>query len=134
MSNRKDGTDFERELCQILREYGFWSHNFAQSRDGQPADIIAVRNGKAYLIDAKVCKNDTFALSRIEENQRWSMDYFRDCGNEEGWFALKTSEGIYMIPLSYMKTFEAHGFGSIGIDLIQTYGREVESWSKFIAV
>ena len=133
MSNRKDGTDFEKELCEILREYGFWTHNFAQSRDGQPSDIIAAREGKAYLIDAKVCKNDTFPLSRIEENQKLAMDYYRDCGNPEGWFALKTSEGIYMIPISYFKSLAAFNVNVLPLSMIQRFGREVEHWAKHIA-
>ena len=58
MSNKKLGNSFESELCEILSMYGFWCHNLAQNSAGQPADVIAVRNGKAYLIDCKVCSTD----------------------------------------------------------------------------
>ena len=53
-SNRKTGTTFESELCEILSQNGFWAHNLAQNSAGQPADVIAVRNKTAYLIDCKV--------------------------------------------------------------------------------
>ena len=50
MSNKKIGNDFEKELCEVLAEYGFWVHNFTQNQDGQPADIIAVK----YALQEKV--------------------------------------------------------------------------------
>ena len=133
MSNKSEGNAFERELCEILREFHFWVHNFAQNKDGQPADIIACRDGDTYLIDAKLCKNDTFPLSRIEENQRYAMQYFSDCGNKDGWFALKISDGIYMIPMCYMISFEQNGATCLSYDMIHRYGREVEKWARIIA-
>lgn len=101
-SNRKLGNDFESEFCEILAEHGFWVHNFALKKSGQPADVIAADDGTPYLIDCKVCENDVFNLTRIEENQKLSMELWSACGNGEGWFALKTSRGIYMIRLSYL--------------------------------
>ena len=49
-SNKKLGNLFEREFCEILAQHGFWVHNLTQNANGQPADIIAVRNGQAYLV------------------------------------------------------------------------------------
>lgn len=99
MTNKKIGNDFEQELCEKLSEYGFWVHNLALNKAGQPADIIAVRNKKAYLIDAKVCSSRGFALSRVEENQELSMTLWEERGNGQGWFALRVPTGdIYMIP------------------------------------
>lgn len=66
MSNKSLGNSFETELCNLLSVNGFWVHNFASKSEGQPADIIAVKDQKAYLIDCKVCTNNTFPLSRIE--------------------------------------------------------------------
>jgi Holliday junction resolvase len=69
------------------------------NKAGQPADILAVRNKLAYLIDAKVCSNKGFALSRVEDNQELAMSLWNDRGNGQGWFALKVPTGeIYMIP------------------------------------
>lgn len=133
MSNRKDGTDFERELCEKLRNYGFWVYHCPQSADGQPADIIAARDCETYLIDAKVCKSDTFTLSRVEENQRLAMRYFYDCGNRVGWFALRTSEDIYMIPLDYLESLIHNGETKLSFELIQHFGRRLGSWVKYIA-
>ena len=71
MNNKQAGNEFEREFCEILSKDGFWAHFMGGNRNGQPADIIAVRNEKAYLIDAKDCQNDRFVLSRIEEISIW---------------------------------------------------------------
>ena len=100
MNNRKLGNSFEKELCEILSKHGFWVHNFAQNQDGQPADVIAVKHGKAYLIDCKVCSNALkgFELSRVEANQELAMEHWENCGNGEGWFAIKMFDSTHMIP------------------------------------
>ncbi len=103
MSNKKEGNRFEAELCEILAEHGFWAHNLAQNAAGQPADVIAVRNKQAHLIDCKVCSYDFFSFSRLEDNQILSMDLWKDCGNGSGWFAVKFNDRIYMMPSVLMK-------------------------------
>lgn len=130
MTNKKLGNDFERELCDILSENGFWVHNFTQNQAGQPADIIAVRDGIATLIDAKVCSNDKFKLERIEENQNLSMKLWKECGNNSAWFVLKIDTGIYMISredLSLLSGFRKHltkiEIEIIGIPLKEWIGR-----------
>ena len=126
-SNRKLGNDFETEFCEILAEHGFWVHNFALKKSGQPADVIAVKNGIAYLIDCKVCENDNFPLSRIEENQKLSMMLWEDCGNGRGWFALKTSKGIYMIT-RLMLTFLSCIKKSLDLSDIEKRAITLEKW------
>ena len=84
MNNKQAGNDFEKEFCEILSKDGFWAHFMGGNRNGQPADIIAVRSKKAYLIDAKDCKNDRFVLSRIEDNQHMAMRCWEICGNNQG--------------------------------------------------
>lgn len=99
-SNRAVGNKFEKEFCEKLFEYGFWVHNLKQDNAGQPADVIAVRNKVAYLIDCKDCSSKGFDLRRIEENQINAMQLWGLCGNWNGWFALKVQGEIYMITLS----------------------------------
>ena len=128
MNNKALGNSFEQELCEKLSEYGFWTHNMAMNKAGQPADIIAVRNKIAYLIDAKVCSSKGFALSRVEENQTLSMELWRECGNGQGWFALKVpTDEIYMIPhiciQAYEKTQSALSFPEI-----HELGKPLEKW------
>lgn len=97
-SNRAVGNAFEAELCELLFLHGFWSHNLKQDNSGQPADVIAVRNKVAYLIDCKDCSSKGFDLSRIEENQITAMELWEDCGNGQGCFALRVKGEIYILP------------------------------------
>lgn len=127
-SNKKVGNDFEKELCDMLASEGFWAHNMAQNSAGQPADVIAVRNGKAFLIDCKVCINDTFPFSRIESNQHTAMTLWKQSGNGDGWFALQLSnKDIYMIYHDLMIALSLNQ-SSIGKDLITHYGLPLARW------
>ena len=130
MSNKKIGNNFEREFCEILSENGFWVHNLAQNQTGQPADVIAVRDGKAYLIDCKVCSTGRFQLKRIEENQQLAMEHWLDMGNDEVWFALKLDDNIVMInylDLMCLKMIQS----SLNIKEIFKQGIMIENWIKY---
>lgn len=103
-TNRKTGTSFEKRMCNVLFANGWFVHNMAQNAQGQPFDILAAKNGLAIPIDCKVCENDKFPLSRIEENQELAMTLWQKVGNGFGWFALELSDGdIRMIPLPNLK-------------------------------
>ena len=131
MANKKLGNDFEQELCEKLSEYGFWVHNMALNKSGQPADIIAVKNKQAYLIDAKVVSTSRgFALSRVEENQDLAMDLWSSRGNGQGWFAFKlpTNE-IYMIPHLVIKALMVSQSALSVIEIFQI-GKPLEKWVK----
>ena len=130
MNNKILGNSFEQELCEKLSEFGFWTHNLAMNKAGQPADIIAVRNKIAYLIDAKVCSNRGFALSRVEENQELAMTLWDERGNGQGWFALKLpTDEIYMIPHLCMQGYK-NVQSSLSFDEIHELGRPLEWWVK----
>ena len=129
MSNRKLGNQFEQELCKLLSDAGFWTHNLAQNASGQPADVIAARNGKTYLIDCKVCSTRGFALSRMEENQDLSMELWKACGNGEGWFAVLIGEQIAMIPHFTVKALRNQQSYMNELE-IREYGTPLEKWLK----
>jgi len=92
-SNKKLGNDFEQEVCRMLAQEGFWVHNFANRKNGQPMDIIAVIDNKPVLIDAKVCSKGIFKTSRIEENQMLSMRRWFLTGNHTVMLWLKLPDG-----------------------------------------
>lgn len=101
--NKTLGNRFERELFELLAENGFWAHNLAQNHAGQPADVIAVKNDIAVLIDCKVCSNNRFPLSRIECNQEMAMRIWWKRKNHHGFFALKLTTGeIYMAAFPFL--------------------------------
>lgn len=113
MTNKKLGNDFESELCEKLFKEGFWVLNITQNQAGQPADIIAVKNGQAFLIDAKVCSDNKLPLSRIEENQKNSMNLWHDCKNGTGWFALLIGDEVFMMAYSNIEKMKIEGCRSI---------------------
>ena len=104
-SNRAVGNAFEQELCKLLFEQGFWSHNLKQDNAGQPADVIAVRNKVAYLIDCKDCSSKGFDLRRVEDNQITAMELWNECGNGQGWFAFRVEGAVFMLPLLVIKAW-----------------------------
>lgn len=128
MNNKTLGNNFEQELCEKLSAYGFWCHNLAMNKAGQPADIIAVRNKIAYLIDAKVCSNKGFALSRVEENQEMAMTLWGERGNGQGWFAIKLpTEEIYMIPHILIRAYKENQ-SSLSFSEIHELGTPLGKW------
>ena len=127
MSNKKLGNSFETELCEILSDHGFWVHNLAQNAAGQPADIIAVKEGEAFLIDCKVCSQGKFQYTRIEENQDLAMELWHNCGNGLGWFALKFDTGIYMIDRVAIGNC-SNRHPAMTPELADMYGYSLEEW------
>lgn len=123
MSNKKLGNDYEQQLCKELADAGFWVHNFANRQNGQPADIIAVKNGVPYLIDAKVCSDGKFRLSRIEENQHLAMKKWKMCGNGSGGFALLVDDITYILPYEVIMQCEGNVLSK---EFIKTYGLGVD--------
>lgn len=128
-SNRAVGNAFEQELCEKLFEYGFWSHNMTQNNSGQPADVIAVRNKVAHLIDAKDCSSKGFDLRRIEENQITAMQLWAECGNGQAWFALKVDDGVYMLSYSSIMVLRKSQ-SSIPLSVIPKIAYSLEEWVK----
>ena len=128
MSNKKEGTAFENEFADILSDKGFWGHLFTQNSAGQPADVIAVRNGQAYLIDCKVCERKVFRLSRIEENQEQSMKLWESLGNNECWFALELGKEIYMISLATLLEARKEGMKSLTESQVRFIGFSLAEW------
>jgi Holliday junction resolvase len=128
MNNKTLGNNFEQELCEKLSEYGFWCHLLNMNKAGQPADIIAVKNKKAYLIDAKVCSSRGFALSRVEDNQELAMELWKDKGNGQAWFAMKLPDDeIYMIPHICILAYK-NMQSSLSFSEIHELGKPLGKW------
>ena len=128
MINKKLGNDFEQELCQILADAGYWVHNFASKKTGQPADIIAVKNGKAYLIDAKECTREIFPLKRMEYNQELSMGLWIECGNTIPYFALKARNEIYIVAYTIVMELIRNGKKQLNLEDMNKYGTRLVTW------
>lgn len=127
-TNKRDGNNFEEFFCNLLFSNGFWAHDLAQNQTGQPADVIAARNGKAYLIDCKVCGKNGFPFSHMEANQDSSMELWRNCGNGVGWFAFKLDDNsVWLIPHIALLGYEKVKSG-LSVSEIRLYGQPFEEW------
>ena len=120
----------EKELSEILYNAGYWVHLLNQNKNGQPADIIAVKNKKAYLIDAKVCSLEKFAFKRVEENQRLSMQMFIECGNTTPYFALKARNEIYMLSYKTIRDLIKQGKKQLNFEEINKYSTRLSTWLR----
>ena len=130
MINKKLGNKLEKELSEILYNAGYWVHLLNQNKNGQPADIIAVKNKKAYLIDAKVCSFEKFAFKRVEENQRLSMQMFIECGNTTPYFALKARNEIYMLSYKTIRDLIKQGKKQLNFEEINKYSTRLSTWLR----
>lgn len=128
--NKKLGNKFEKELSEILYNAGYWVHLLNQNKNGQPADIIAVKNKKAYLIDAKVCSLEKFAFKRVEENQHLSMQMFIECGNTTPYFALKARNEIYMLSYKTIRDLIKQGKKQLNFEEINKYSTRLSTWLR----
>ena len=85
MNNKKLGTEFERTVCNVLRDNGYWVHFMSpDSRGAQPFDIIAVKNGRARAIECKTLDDNRryFSINRLEDNQIFAFSKWLECGND----------------------------------------------------
>lgn len=99
MNNKVRGTQFEREVCQILAENGYWVHFMSpDNRGAQPFDIIAVKDGFALAADCKTCDAPSISMDRLEDNQVMAFEKWMMCGNQEPVLFVKHKENIYLIP------------------------------------
>ena len=134
-TNKKIGNDFETEFCEMLADRGFWVHNMAMNKSGQPADVIAVKDHIAHLIDCKVVStNKGFRLNRVEDNQELSMSLWKNCNNGHGWFAIKLPSGeIFLLSHYIVKIFKKSNKASISEKDLERYGLTFERWVKYFA-
>ena len=133
MSNKQLGNAFERDLAMLLFRKGFWVHPVVPNAAGQqPADLLAIKDGRAYLIDAKVCSGKYFPFKRIEENQRSAMELWKECGNGSGWFAFRIEgdEEVYFISYHRLQQREMLGDVAISVNDIRTSGLTMSDWSS----
>ena len=88
INQKKIGNKYEFKLCSILKDSKYWCHLFEYSVNGQPCDIVAIKDDVSFLIDVKHCEGDRFYTSRIEPNQQSCFNYAKKCGIKNVGFAI----------------------------------------------
>lgn len=128
MSNKSKGTAFEKEFAQMLSDNGFWAHCLKDNQNGQPFDVIAARNGAAYVFDCKDCQGDSFLLSRIEENQHNAMSLWSMTGNRQGLFAVRIHGMVILIPHRMLTIMKENGNKQLNYKELFRCGRTFSQW------
>lgn len=99
MNNKKLGTEFEREVVNILSRKGFWVHFITPDASGsQPFDIIASKDNIPIVADCKTNATKWFNISRFEDNQITAFEKWFITGNKYAFVFIKYNEKIYQIP------------------------------------
>ena len=115
------GREFEKHMCQVLFEHGYWVHRInPDARGAQPFDIIALGDDGYIAADCKVCSRPYFPFSRLEENQRSAFDLLWENGGIKtykrvGVFAYHNDK-IYWIPWWTIKTLERYDKKGVRLD------------------
>ena len=104
MNNKQLGTEFEKQMLNLISKKGYWAHFITPDKRGaQPFDIIAVKDCMAIAIDCKTSKDHIFRLSRLEDNQIMAFEKWMACGNSSPWLAIKYNDEIYMVEYEILK-------------------------------
>lgn len=112
ISNKKLGTDFEREFVKMLAHKGFWAHFIEPGKSGsQPFDVIAVKDGQPWAFDCKTCIRDIFSIKRMEENQMHAFDKITHCGCNNVYVAVLHSDTVYLVKYS-----DLYKYGSVELN------------------
>ena len=104
MNNKRLGTQFENEFCELLNSCGFCVHFCTPTASGkQPCDVIAAKDGEAYLIDCKTSVDDIFRYTRLELNQILAFEKWLKNGNTKAFIAVKHNGNVYIVPYLKLK-------------------------------
>lgn len=105
-NNKKIGNTKEKVVANELSRLGYWCHIFAQTKQGQPFDLIAIKNNIVIMGDVKSCLKGRFDFSRIEPNQYTAMELALQKGNTNIYFFLVDEENnIKVIKYQTIKEF-----------------------------
>lgn len=103
-NNKRIGSEFEREMCGILAERGYWVHFISPNNAGmQPFDLIFAKNGIAFAADCKTSEDGKIRLGRLEDNQRLAFEKWLACGNSMPIIFVKNGKSVYRVWYDVLK-------------------------------
>lgn len=109
MNNKRIGNQMERRVASALYSIGYWVHRLQDNHNGQPFDMIAIKNDEAFCIECKHCAGNRFKFDRLEFNQRNAFDRLRMC-NSTGYVAIQFGNDykFYLVEYSHIKSLELY--------------------------
>lgn len=113
--NKQIGNDYESKLIELLAKNGWWCHLFAYKPEGQPCDVIALKDNQYMLIDVKHCSAKRFPFKDIQTNQKNCFKLATQKGNTNNGFAIyfeQTKEWRWLDYSDFAK-MEQEGYKSV---------------------
>lgn len=112
---KKLGNEYEQLFLKKLQSKGFWCHLFAYKPEGQPCDVVAIKNGVGCLFDVKHCNKDRFSFDDVRPNQETCFEYSTQCGNKILGFAIwfEKQQQWHYLPYEKYKQLKAEGKKSV---------------------
>ena len=118
--NKNIGNLYEFKLMDLLAKNGWWCHLLAYRPEGQPCDVIALKNNKCLLVDVKHCAEKKFYFRNIQPNQRNCFKMAYDKGNTNCGFAIYFEKEQCWRWLEYKDVVNLESWGHKGVDFINT--------------
>lgn len=119
--NKKIGNEYEEKLVQLLASEGWWCHCFAYKPEGQPCDVVALKNNVPFLVDVKHCAEDRFSFNNIQPNQKNCFKLAYQRGNKNLGFCVYFAKyGWKYIHYLTVERLEKEGCKSIKAEDCQT--------------
>lgn len=101
MNNKKIGNQMEKKVAEYFAGEGYWVHRLQDNHNGQPFDMIAIRENKAYCMECKHCIGNVFNLSRLEFNQKNAFEKLSKNGSENLYIAIQFGDDEYFYTMLY---------------------------------
>lgn len=120
MNNKEIGNSIEQQALEYLQSLGFWAHLLVGNANGQPFDIIALKGDKVFCLDVKNVdyKDNIFPYSRIEENQKYSMEEVSKVSSAICGFIIYHNEKFYMLYYTSIQTNKLFGSKSANVNVL----------------
>ena len=117
MSNKSNGTKFEKELCEMFAKEGMWARLEYPDNDGsQPFDLKVIYRNNIFCFECKDCQNGKFPLDRVEENQKIALNKLQDnlfdfqiyfaFKNKDEIIFLEANDVLYLVDFSEKRTLD----------------------------
>lgn len=109
LNNKRKGTAFERKVCEVFKNRGYWVHFIApDARGAQPFDIIAVKDGRARAVECKTLSDDVrwFSIKRLEDNQVSAFEYWKSKGNGDPLIFIEHKGHMHVVSWTELKAYK----------------------------
>lgn len=126
-SNKKIGNNSEEIVAVALQKQNYWVLRIPPNSNGQPADIIAIRNGVPYLLEIKHVEGKSFKLSRIEPNQIHALNYFELFGGKSWVIFVLDDNSMYMLSWKSVEMMILNNWRKIEREYIKEIGNEIKN-------